>query len=259
MGTLLEKTRKGQRTTGSFLDTGSAASAECMAAAGLDYFIMDLEHSPYGISEAVECIRAAEGRGISPLVRIPEISRAYILKLLDAGAEGIVIPAVRTLEEAERIVEYGKYPPLGSRGYCPTRVNGFGSGPELEDGLLSYLSRKNRELMLIPQCETAECLEAIDEVAALDGIDGIFIGPFDLSIAMGIPGDFSNPEFKKAIKRIKDAVHRAGKPVFIFCPDTETALVRAGEGYDSLTVSLDTGFLTSAYAKLVKDLGTAGT
>lgn len=255
MGRLLEKTRKGLITTGSFLDTGSAAAAECMAAAGLDYFIFDMEHSPYGLGEAVECIRAAESSGISPLVRVPEITRENILEPLDAGAEGIIIPAVRTLEEARKIVEYGKYYPVGCRGYCPTRANDYGYSPSMSEGILKHAALCNEETMLIPQCETLECLSDIDSISALEGIDGIFIGPFDLSLAMGIPGEFGRKEFVEAIELIRRTVQENGKPVFIFCPDCDTAALRAEQGYDSLTVSLDTGMLVSAYKGLLSSLG----
>ena len=254
MGRLLDKTRKGLRTVGSFIGTGSPIAAECMAVAGLDYFIFDMEHSPYGLDEAVACIRASESSGISPLVRIPEITRENILKALDAGADGIVIPAVRTLEEAERIVEYGKYYPQGNRGYCPTRANGFGFSDAMSEGILPYAARCNKETMLIPQCETLECLSDIDRISALDGIDGIFIGPFDLSLAMGIPGEFTKREFTDAIEHIRRTVQGNGKPVFIFCPDTESAILRAEQGYDSLTVSLDTGMLINSYKRLLSDL-----
>ena len=198
MKLISDRLKNGEKPIGTLLNLGSQTAAECVAIAGMDYFIVDLEHSPFGLAEAADCIRMAKLKGISPLVRIPEISRANILKHLDVGAEGIIIPGLKTREEAEKIVEYGKYTPLGSRGFCPTRVCEFGYGDAFANGILEYTRKTNEETMLIPQCETLECLADIENIVSVEGIGGIFIGPFDLSLAMGIPAQFDRPEFKEA-------------------------------------------------------------
>ena len=125
---LYEKLIDGEVTIGTFLNLGSAVASECAAIAGFDYVIVDLEHSQFGINEAAEAFLRAERRGMSALARVPEISRAWILKLLDAGAKGIIVPGVKNFEEAEKLVAFSKYPPLGNRGFCPTRVSDFGYG-----------------------------------------------------------------------------------------------------------------------------------
>lgn len=251
METLLEKLNGGEKPVGTFLNLGSQTAAECVAIAGLDYFIVDLEHSPFGLTEAADCIRTGKMRGISPLVRIPEISRANILKLLDVGAEGIVIPGLKTKEEAEKIIEYGKYTPLGSRGFCPTRVCDFGYGTAFSDGILKYTERANKETLLIPQCETLECLDRIEEIISLEGIGGIFIGPFDLSLAMGIPAQFDRPEFQEAIEHVRTVCRQKGKPVFIFAPNVQTAKLRFRQGFDSVTINGDLNVMTEAYLEMV--------
>lgn len=115
----------GERTLGTFFETGSATAAECLGLAGLDYIIIDTEHGPFNPQTALEYIRAAKLYGTTPLARVSEISRQAILKLLDVGAMGLVIPDVRTVEETKKIVEYGKYMPLGRRGVANTAGSGF--------------------------------------------------------------------------------------------------------------------------------------
>ena len=244
---LIDKIRNGERTAGTFLNLGSAVAAECAAIAGFDYVIIDLEHSQFGFPEAADMIKTAALRGMPALVRVPEISRAWILKLLDAGAGGIVVPGLKTKEEAERLVQLSKYPGLGSRGFCPTRVCDFGYGDAFRDGILSYAAKTNRDTMMIPQCETVECLESIEEIVSMEGIDGIFIGPFDLSLALGIPAEFSRKEFTDAIEHIKDVCIKHGKPVFIFAPDQSTAAKRMEEGYTSVTISADLNILIDSF------------
>ncbi len=244
-----------RKSIGTFMQSAAAMISECAAIAGLDYVIIDLEHSQYGINEAMECIRASLLKGIIPLVRIPEISRNYILKLLDAGAKGLIIPGLKTVEEARRIVEFGKYTPVGSRGFAPTRVCEFGfNDPFAEGGIMGYTAEVNRKTLLIPQCETVECLERIDEIASIEGIDGIFVGPFDLSLAMGMPAEFGRQEFKDAIEKIKETVHKHGKPVFIFVPDKATARLRLEQGFDSVAVSTDFNVLTEALIDIERDV-----
>lgn len=251
---LLEKYRRGQRTIGTFLNLGTGVSAECLGLAGLDYFIVDTEHSPSGLAEAADCIRGAELRGITPLVRIGEISRSSILKALDVGAKGLVIPGVKTAEEIRRIVSFGKYPPMGERGFCPTRCCGYGYDGSLSGGIGPYLEQCNRDVLLVPQCETAECLDQIEEVCGVAGVDGIFIGPFDLSIALGKPGQFGDPTLKSAFERILAACKRAGKPAFIYAPTAEAAKVRLAQGFDSVTYSMDLNVLVEAFQNVLSEL-----
>ena len=133
-------------------------------------------------------------------------------------------------------------------------MGGWGYDEVHQQGVEAYFAHANRETLLIPQCETAGCLEHIEEITALDGVDGIFVGPFDLSIALGKPMAFDCPEMKAAMQRILDACHKNGKIAFIFCGDAATARARAAEGYDSVTTALDALMLTDAYRSLVRDI-----
>ena len=185
----------GEKTLGTFMKLGTATAAECLGLAGLDYLIIDTEHGPFNPQSALDFIRAAKLYNITPLARVQEISRAAILKLLDVGAMGLIIPCVNTVEEAKTIVSYGKYAPVGERGVANTAGSGFWFEDYASHGMPAYFETSNRETLLFPQCETLGCLEHLEEIVILPGIDGIFVGPFDLSTAMGIPGQFDKPEF----------------------------------------------------------------
>jgi 4-hydroxy-2-oxoheptanedioate aldolase len=249
-----EKYKSGKQSIGTFLNMGSAIAAECAGIAGLDYFIVDTEHSPFGLREVTAMIQASEIRHITPFVRIKHITRGAILKALDVGAQGLVIPGIKKKEEVSRIIEFGKYPPLGNRGFCPTRCCGYGYTGELLNGIDGYMETINSEIMLIPQCETRECLEQVEDIIALDGVDGIFIGPFDLSISLGAPGNFDDPKMKNAVDRVLKACKAADKPALIFATSLESAKMRLEQGFDSVTYNADLNILLERFKEIAKEL-----
>lgn len=248
--TLKEKLSLGKRPLGTFVGTGSPAVVECLGCAGLDFVILDNEHSPVEAETTAAMVRAAELRNITPLARIREISRPAILKLLDVGVQGLIIPDVRSTDDIRRIVGYAKYAPVGQRGFCPSRKDGWGTDPQC--GVLDTMAHFNAETLVIPQCETAEALADIENIAAMDGVDGIFIGPFDLSISMGMPGDFENPEFRAALERILAACRAAEKPCLIFAGDGTGAAARFAQGYDGVAMGLDATLLIGGVQAQIK-------
>lgn len=244
-----EKLDRREKTYGTFFESGSTAALECMGLASLDYVIIDTEHGPFEPESVGEYVCAAERRNLTPLVRVKDISRPAILKVLDVGAKGLIIPQVQGMEDIRKVIEYGKYYPLGQRGVAGQRANAFCF--DMGGSLTNWFANANEETLLIPQCETIGCLGAIDQVAGTDGIAGIFIGPYDLSTAMGIPGQFDDPEFRKAVEQIRDACHHHGKFVMIYCDGEESAEKYLGMGIDSVTVGLDVSILVQAY----RDMG----
>ncbi|MFC2663000.1 MAG: HpcH/HpaI aldolase/citrate lyase family protein, partial [Eubacterium sp.] len=197
---LKEKIEKGEKAVGTFFELGSTIAAECLALGGMDYIIIDTEHGPFETESVMEYVCAAQRRNMTPLVRVKDASRAAILKNLDVGAMGLIIPDVRSVDEVKQIIRYGKYYPQGERGVAFARGCGYGFSEPMP--IKEYFQDANQNTMLIPQCETRECLDCIEDVVSLDGVDGIFIGPFDLSTALGKPGEFEDPEVKSAIARI---------------------------------------------------------
>ncbi len=251
---LKEKLAQGKQPLGTFVGTASPAVVECLGCAGLDFVILDNEHSPVEAETTAAMVRAAELRNVTPLARVREISRPAILKLLDVGVQGLIIPDVRGTEDVRRVVDYAKYAPVGRRGFCPSRKDGWGTDPQC--GVLDTMAHFNQETLVIPQCETAEALSDIETIAAMDGVDGIFIGPFDLSISMGMPGDFENPQFRAALARILSACRAAGKPCLIFAGDGAGAAVRFAQGYDAVAMGLDaTLLITGVKAQIAAGRG----
>lgn len=244
--TMREKMLAGEKTLGTFMAIGSGTSAECIGLAGYDYVIIDTEHGPFNPDSAIDYIRAARLYGAVPFVRVQDTSRASILKMLDGGAMGLIIPQIHTIEEIRHIVEYGKYPPVGNRGVAPGVGTGFWAEDWAQHGLAQTFETANRETMLFPQCETVGCLEHIEEIAAVDGVDGIFVGPFDLSVAMGIPLDFEHPDFKAALRRILDACKAAGKPTIIYAGTEEDARKDFAMGFTSVAYNQDGALLIEA-------------
>jgi len=249
-----EKMLRGEKTLGTFFSLGSGSVAECLGLAGLDYMIIDTEHAAYDSLTVLEFARAAKLYGITPLARAQEISRPAILKLLDAGAMGLIVPCVNTTEEAELIVSYGKYAPQGQRGVAPSAGTDFWMADYAQQGLEHYFETCNRETLLIPQCETLGCLENLEKIVAIDGIDGIFVGPFDLSTAMGIPGQFYRSEFKEALRHIQAVCAEAGKPSIIYAASEASVLEAYDMGYNSVTYSTDAQMLIDSYRNALKNL-----
>ena len=244
--TVREKMLRGERTLGIFMELGTATAAECLGLGGMDYLIIDTEHGPFDPLSALDFVRAARLYGVTPFARVQEISRAAILKLLDVGAQGLVVPCVNTVQEAENIVLWGKYAPRGERGVANTAGSGFWFEDYAQHGLPHYFEVSNRESMLIPQCETLGCLEHLEEIVALDGIDAIFVGPFDLSTAMGIPGEFDRPEFQDALRHIQGVCAAAKKLSLLFAADEAAARHGLDLGYDSITLGMDATLLVKA-------------
>ena len=236
---ILEKFRRGEPSLGIISHLLSAPAIEVLAYTGMDYVLIDLEHSPIGAEHAARLVGVAQGAGLAPLVRVDGIGRSQILKMLDVGAAGLVVPQLETVEQARKLVSYAKFPPLGNRGYCPTRDGGWGSGSCYERGMDGYMAEANASTLLIPQCETAGCLEHIEEIAAVEGVDGIFIGPFDLSIALGIPGQFGNPLLTEGIERVRRACAAAGKLCIMYAGSGEAAKRYFDQGFPSVAAGLD--------------------
>ena len=243
---ILEKFRRGEPSLGIISHLLSAPAIEVLAYTGMDYVLIDLEHSPIGAEHAARLVGVAQGAGLAPLVRVDGIGRSQILKMLDVGAAGLVVPQLETVEQARKLVGYAKFPPLGNRGYCPTRDGGWGSGSCCERGMGGYMAEANASTLLIPQCETAGCLEHIEEIAAVEGVDGIFIGPFDLSIALGIPGKFGDPLLTEGIERVRRACAAAGKLCIMYAGSGEAAKRYFGQGFPSVAAGLDVEVLKEA-------------
>lgn len=251
---MLNKLRKAiaekRNAIGTFIGLSTPAIVELLGYTGMDFIIVDTEHGPYDTMPASDLIRAADSRGMSPIVRIADVTHKEIQRAVDNGAEGIIIPCLRRKEDFVKAVDLCKYPPLGSRGFIKGRGCGFGNEDWASGSLEDYMRNSNEKVLLLPQCETREALDDIEEIVGIDGIDGIFIGPYDLSISMGIPGQFDAPVFRQAISRVLQACKEAGKLCMIYTNNAEEAKAYLQTGFDAVANSMDSVMFKKVYQEM---------
>lgn len=174
---------------------------------GYEFVIVDCEHGYFDFSQLANIISVGNGFDISVIVRIPAIERGYIAKILDMGGDGLLAPMVNTAEDAKRVVQLAKYPPKGERGISTTRAHTNYNPPPLDQ----YVEIANQNTVVFVQIETMQGIENADEIAAVDGIDGIIVGPNDLAVNLGWPGHLETPEMDEAIGRVVKAAKKANK------------------------------------------------
>ncbi len=201
------KLRQGECVYGTSLEDCLAAEIPViLAAAGLDFFFIDTEHSPASYGEIQALCRTAHDSGIVPLVRVTENVPHLISRALDVGASGVIVPRIKSAEEVRAIVKCVKFPPLGQRGFGLRSVN-----TDLKGELApAAIESSNQETMVVPMIETLEALDAVEAIAAIEGVDVLFLGPYDFSLSQGILEQFDSPVFWQAIDRVLAAAKAAG-------------------------------------------------
>lgn len=212
------------------------ALAEIAGLAGFDFLFLDAEHSSLSVTECENMVRAAEARGIVPLVRVPNCKADTILRYLDCGAMGVILPGIANAEEAKRAVQAAKYYPMGERGLNGVRASDYGMAKPLSE----YTADANRETMVIPIIENREAIDNLDEILAVEGIDGMILGASDLSQSLGVPGQGKHPLVLAAKKRFIEAGQASGKPF--------GTVVRAGESIDAYLAEGMKILMVNAYA-----------
>lgn len=247
---LREMFENGEYAVGTFQCSGNAAMTECIGYAGLDWVVIDTEHGPFDTETMLQYNRCAERVGVSPVVRIADATHKEIQRAADCGADAIIIPCLRNLDDFKRVIDLGKFQPVGQRGFIKGPGAGYGRLDWSDVSVDEYMRNSNDKLMLIPQCETVEALEHIEEIAAMDGIDGIFIGPFDLTIDMGIPAQFDHPAYTAAVDRIIRACRAVNKPVYVFSPTAEDARSKKKLGMAGAAIECDFNVVIEAYKKI---------
>ena len=206
MKNLKKRIKQGEAINGCWLNLGSALTAEIVGAAGFDWVLIDLEHGAGNEKDVLSQLQALERFDTAAIVRVESAAKQRIHRVLDQGAEGIMCPHVNNAEEARMVVDGLRYPPYGSRGVAKmVRASGFGKN------FTEYYTTANDEIVGIVQIETPEALDCLDEIAAIDGVDVLFIGPADLTMSLGIFGQFDHPLFTDAVKNTVAAAQKAGK------------------------------------------------
>ncbi|MCM3875045.1 MAG: aldolase/citrate lyase family protein [Thermoanaerobaculia bacterium] len=248
---LKDRLRAGEVVHGLLSPNVEPDLVETLGLLGFDFYILDAEHGRAGPPEAAAVVRASEGAGLAPLVRPRSLDAKLILQFLDAGMTGIMLPGVRNADDVKRLVEAVKYPPAGLRGLAAMRANGFLLGAEKQE---DWVLRSNRETVVLPQIETVEALERVEELAAVPGIDGFIVGPRDLALALGFPDGPGHPEIESAIDLVVAVAKRRGLVVGTVAPTDARAKDLAARGLTimlhSVTGLLKTG--AEAYFKAAK-------
>jgi 4-hydroxy-2-oxoheptanedioate aldolase len=235
---LKQKWAEGKPAFGGWCTSGSAFTAEVMAAEGFDFVGLDVQHGLYGYESVVSAIRAVNTTSAASIVRVPSLDPAFAGKVLDAGAHGVIFPVVETADDAAAAVKACRYHPQGTRSFGPVRAGFlFGRDPDV----LAALA------VCIVMVETAQAVDKIDEIVSVEGVDAVFIGPADLAITFGmapaaapVPGVHAD-----AIEAVRQAASAAGLAVGISCPDAESALRLAASGYTFLPIGIDTHWVAS--------------
>ncbi len=232
---LKQRLQNNETTIGSWITLGHSAIAEIMARAGFDWLVIDMEHSVIELRETQEIIQAIDGAGLPSIVRLTSNDENLIKRVMDAGAHGIMVPFVNSADDAKKAVSSTYYPPKGTRGVGLARGQGYGAAfPE-------YRRWLDDNAIVIVMIEHIDGVEAIDDILAVEGVDGYMIGPYDLSSSLGVPGDFQDPRVVDAIGRIREAGEKAGKPggIHVVDPDIESIEQRLGEGFTFIGYGMD--------------------
>ncbi|KAF2686505.1 2,4-dihydroxyhept-2-ene-1,7-dioic acid aldolase-like protein [Lentithecium fluviatile CBS 122367] len=210
--------------------------SRAIARSGVDWICVDCEHGNIDDGQMHEAVAAIAASGVSPIVRIAANEAWMVKRALDAGAHGIVVPLIYTVDDAKHLVSSAKFPPEGYRGFgSPFSPQTFTNEP-----MTHYLQNANSTLQTIVQIETKSALESVEEIAAIPGVDCLLIGPFDLGNNIGRPilGEM-HQELKDAIERIREAAHREGKKVGIYCTSGEQSKEYAERGFDMISIAAD--------------------
>ncbi|MDQ2084171.1 aldolase/citrate lyase family protein [Xanthobacteraceae bacterium Astr-EGSB] len=219
---------------GTWLHSASPSVAEMVGYAGLDFAIIDLEHGPGDVDTARAMMQAMAAGGTTPMVRVPSGDPIFLKRVVDAGAQTLLIPMVDTAEEAKRIVDACLYPPRGQRGDASIVVRGSRYGL-IED----YMAHAHEEMLIVPQIETVAAVAQAGAIAAVAGVDMVFIGPADLSGSAGLPGQTGAPEVERLIAHAVAAIRAAGKPIGTVPRDGKSWRDLFVEGYALVAAGCD--------------------
>lgn len=247
---LRSRIQRGDTVFGTFVKLPSVQVIEILGLAGLDFAIFDTEHGPLSFESIEKMIMAAETSGLSPLVRVYENDGALISRALDLGAEGVLVPHMATVEDASKLAAAARFHPQGVRGICRyVRAAGFSSVDRQE-----YFKIANENTLTVAMIEGTEGIANLDGILKVDGIDLLFVGPYDLSQALGVPGQIDHPSVAETMR---DTVAKAAArkvALGTFADDPQTALYWADLGVQFIAVSVDVGLIYDAVKDLVAAL-----
>jgi 2-keto-3-deoxy-L-rhamnonate aldolase RhmA len=224
---------------------------QILSRAGAEYAIYDMEHAGLGLETLKMLVAASRGTGVVPMVRVPRGEYHFIARALDVGAQGIMVPMVESAEQARDIAQSARYPSQGRRG----AAFGFAHDYYEPGNPRDKMNEANRRNLVIAQIETERGLEAVDEIAAVDGIDCLWLGHFDLTNFLGIPGEFDNAVYLAAVKRIVAAGRRNGRALGFMAADAAWARQYRQHGFNMIATGTDQGILMAGIRNVLQSVG----
>lgn len=230
-----------------FATTGIARLA---AGAGAEFAVFDMEHTGYSVETVRMLVATSRATELVPLVRVPATEYHFIARVLDVGAAGIMVPMVETADQARTIVKFSKYPPVGRRGAAfGVAHDDYGPGDIVEK-----MQSANRETIVIAQIETAAGVENCEAIAAVDGVDCLWIGHFDLTNSLGIPGQFEHPTFRKAVDRVLAACRTSSKIPAFMAGDVAAGRELLAQGFRMIAYGADMRIYQAALSQGIAEL-----
>lgn len=229
-------------TLGTWLQVGHPACAEILAHAGFDWLCVDLEHGDVDLESATVLFRTLSAFDCTAMARLPANDPIWIHRILDAGAQGLIVPMVTTAAQAEEAVRQAKYPPRGVRGFGYSRANRYGE--RFDD----YVSSANDDITMVMQIEHVDAIANLEEIIAVDGVDALFIGPYDLSGSMNVPGQMDHPDVRAALDTYYETCSRLGMVAgaHIVRPTRQNVQEAVDRGCTFVALGVDTVFLHQA-------------
>lgn len=243
---LKRKLKSGEKTVGAWITIPHTDITESLSTLSFDWFVLDQEHSPIDHQITQELMQAISGDKITPLIRVAWNDPVEIKKALDTGAHGIIVPWVNTKEDAKKAVRSCKYPPEGIRGCGPRRT--IILDPD-------YLKTANEEILIVVQIETREAVDNCREILSVEGIDGFFVGPFDLSTSMGHMGEIENPEVQKSIDRVFKTGKELNVASGIWRGGGKSIKERLEEGWQIVALGMDIQMLMGGAESAITESG----
>lgn len=247
---LKKKLQDKELVIGTWMSLPSPAVAEIMALSGFDLVVIDLEHSVLSMTEAGDLIRVIDLAGSAPIVRVSSNDNVQIKRVLDAGAEGIIVPMITTVAEVQTAAGSMFFPPDGKRGV------GLGRAQKYGPGFNNYFYGSRERLILIVQIEHCDALQNLDEIFGSGLVDGYIVGPYDLSCSLGVPGDFEHPDMLAALTEIKESAKRSRVPggLHVVEPDVDMMKKSIKSGHQIVIYSVDFRILEKSLSNAISQL-----
>ena len=242
-----------EELTGTFLNIPHAMMMEILQKSGLDFAIIDAEHAPFNPETIDQCVRVGDYCGLQPIIRVQDNIPVYIQRAVDLMPAAVLVPQVGTAEDAEAAVRAAYFQPKGARGLSPnTRFAGYSA-----DNSADLTALANENMCVICQAEGVEGIENLDAILSVDGVDAIYIGPYDLSVSMGLPGKLDHPDVEQKMREIIAKARDYGKTVGTYCQTLEMAKKWQKAGLKFLTLGVDTVVVYEVYRDLMTGLRTS--